>query len=273
MATQSNPRSSAAVAPPAAPARPPAQPAVAHPPATLPGAARRRSYFDTSLGTKVLMGATGLLLFVYLILHLAGNLLLYFGPQTFNGYSHLLISNPLVIPVELGLLAVFIVHVYKAVTNFFANRRARPVGYRSYTWTKRPSRKSVASTTMILSGIVLFAFILIHLLQFKFGVEYHTADATGAELRDLYRLEMEVFGNVLNVGFYVFSMLVVGAHLWHGIASAFDSLGATHPRYTPWVLGAGKTLAFLIAMGFVSIPIAVFFVLAPMAGSAGSAGG
>jgi succinate dehydrogenase / fumarate reductase cytochrome b subunit len=268
LATQSNPLPSPAVAPPA---RPQTQPAVAQTPALLPGAAPRRSYFNTSLGTKVLMGATGLLLFAYLILHLAGNLLLYFGPETFNGYSHLLISNPLVIPVEIGLLAVFIVHVYKAVTNFLANRRARPVGYRSYTWTKRPSRKSLASTTMILSGIVLFVFILIHLVQFKFGVEYDTTDATGAEVRDLYRLEVEVFGNLLNVVFYVFAMVVVGAHLWHGVASAFDSLGATHPRYTPWVLGAGKTLAFLIAMGFVTIPVAVFFVLAPMA--AGSSGG
>ena len=76
------------------------------------------------------MGATGLLLVVYLILHLAGNLLLFLGPEIFNGYSHLLISNPLIVPVEIGLGAIFVLHVYKAVTNYAANRRARPVGCR-----------------------------------------------------------------------------------------------------------------------------------------------
>jgi succinate dehydrogenase / fumarate reductase, cytochrome b subunit len=233
--------------------------------------ARPRSYFNTTIGTKVLMGATGLLLVVYLILHLAGNLLLFFGPASFNGYSHLLISNPLIVPVEIGLGAIFLLHVYKAVTNYAANRRARPVGYRRYTWTKRPSRKSLASTTMIFSGIVLFVFIAVHLMQFKFGSEYVVAQgaggASGEEIRDLYRLEMEVFGNILNVVFYAFCMVVIGAHLWHGIASAFDSLGATHPRYTPLVLGVGKGAAFVIAMGFLVIPFVVFFVLGPAYGA------
>jgi succinate dehydrogenase / fumarate reductase cytochrome b subunit len=233
----------------------------AHPPATSV-LARPRSYFNTTIGTKVLMGATGLLLVVYLILHLAGNLLLLLGPEIFNGYSHLLISNPLIIPVEIGLGAIFFLHVYKAVTNYVANRRARPVGYRRYTWTKRPSRKSLASTTMIFSGIILFVFIAVHLMQFKFGSEYTVAQG-GEEVRDLYRLEMEVFGNILNVVFYAFCMVVIGAHLWHGIASAFDSLGATHPRYTPLILKVGKGAAFVVAVGFLVIPFAVFFLLLP----------
>jgi succinate dehydrogenase / fumarate reductase cytochrome b subunit len=235
------------------------------------GAVAPRSYFATSIGTKALMGATGLLLFLYLVLHLAGNLLLFLGPPAFNDYSHLLISNPLVVPVEIGLAAIFLLHAFKAVTNFLANRRARPVGYRKYTWTGRPSRKSLASTTMILSGIVLFVFVAIHLVQFKYGPEYVVAQAEpgAGEIRDLYRLEMEVFGNLLNVVFYAFCMVVVGSHLWHGIASAFDSLGASHPRYTPLVLGFGKGAAFVLALGFFVIPFAVFFVLRPLAGGAG----
>jgi succinate dehydrogenase / fumarate reductase, cytochrome b subunit len=230
-----------------------------------------RSYFSTSVGTKVLVGATGLLLFLYLILHLAGNLLLFLGPETFNEYSHLLISNPLVIPVEIGLAAIFLIHAYKAVTNFLANRRARPVGYHKYTWTRGGvSRKGVASSTMILSGIVVFVFVLVHLYQFKYGPEYLVAQAepggAGAEIRDLYRLEVEVFSNVLNVVFYLFCMVVVGSHLWHGIASAFESLGASHPRYTPWVFGIGKVLAFVVTMGFLVIPPFVFFFLRPASG-------
>src|SRR2546423_8752931 len=87
------------------------------------------NYFSTTVGKKVVMAVTGLLLVVYLVLHLAGNLLLFLGPPTYNGYSHFLIANPLIVPVEIGLLATFLIHVYEAVENWAANRRARPVGY------------------------------------------------------------------------------------------------------------------------------------------------
>jgi succinate dehydrogenase / fumarate reductase cytochrome b subunit len=212
----------------------------------------------------VLIGATGLLLLLYLVLHLAGNLLLFFGPETFNAYSHMLIANPLIVPVEIGLLAVFVIHVYKALTNFVANRRARPVRYHKAVWTGRPSRKSLASTAMIVTGPLIFLFLLVHLAQFRFGAEYVVPAGTAdAGFRDLYRVEMEVFGNALTVVFYLFAMAVVGLHLWHGVASAFDSLGADHPRYTPWVLRLGKALAAVLGLGFAVIPVWVFFVAAP----------
>jgi succinate dehydrogenase / fumarate reductase cytochrome b subunit len=249
--------------------RPPAPPA---PLAFVPGERLARSFFAGSIGTKVVVGVTGLLLLLYLVLHLAGNLLIYFGPATFNGYSHLLIKNPLVIPVEIGLAAVFVLHVYKAVTNWVANRRARPTGYyRSYRrlwgrgWGGPGSRKSIASSTMIVTGIVIFAFVLIHLAQFKYGPEYLVQEAMpgpGAsvpETRDLYRLEMEVFGSLLNVAFYLVCMVVVGFHLWHGISSANQSLGADYPRWTPFVLAAGKVLALVIAGGFMTIPLWAYF--------------
>ena len=87
-----------------------------------------RRAFSSSVGTKLLMGLTGLALFAYMILHLIGNALIFAGPEIFNEYSHRLVSNPLVIPVEIGLLAIFLLHIYKAVTNYFANRAARPAG-------------------------------------------------------------------------------------------------------------------------------------------------
>lgn len=219
-----------------------------------------RSYFNTSIGTKVLIGATGLLLFAYLILHLLGNVLVFLGPETFNGYSHLLISNPLLVPVEIGLGAIFFLHIYKTLTNYIANWRARPVKYHRTAWTGRPSRKSLASSTMIFSGLTVLAFVLIHLVQFKYGPGYLVAQGQPeAGVRDLYRLEVEVFGNVLNVVFYAFCMVVIGSHLWHGIASAFASLGADHPRLTPLLLRGGKVLATVIAVGFMVIPFWVFF--------------
>src|SRR3982751_5576058 len=85
--------------------------------------------FSSSVGTKLLIGLTGLGLFVYMLLHLVGNVLIFAGPETFNAYSHTLISNPLLLPVEIGLLAIFLLHVYKAITNYVANNAARPIRY------------------------------------------------------------------------------------------------------------------------------------------------
>jgi succinate dehydrogenase / fumarate reductase, cytochrome b subunit len=210
----------------------------------------RPGAFSTSVGTKILIGATGLALFLYLIVHIAGNALVFFGPTVFNQYSHQLLSNPLVPVIEIGLVLIFAIHIYKAVRMFIANQQARPVSYAQKKYAGAPSRKSFASSTMIVSGLWLLLFVVIHVKQFKYGAEY---DAGG--IRDLYRLEMENFGNPLLVGFYVLSMVVVGSHLWHGIASAFQSLGADHPRWTPRLLAAGKALAVAIAAGFMLIAV------------------
>ena len=99
-----------------------------------------RRLLSSSVGTKLLVGLTGLALFVYLILHLVGNALIFAGPATFNAYSHALISNPLILPIEVGLLAVFLLHVYKAVTNYAANRAARPAGYAMKKYAGHTSR-------------------------------------------------------------------------------------------------------------------------------------
>ena len=118
-----------------------------------------RRLLSSSVGTKLLVGLTGLALFAYLILHLVGNALIFAGPETFNAYSHALISNPLILPIEVGLLAVFLLHVYKAVTNYAANQAARPTGYAMKKYARHTSRKSLASSTMIWSGVIIFLFI------------------------------------------------------------------------------------------------------------------
>lgn len=210
--------------------------------------------FSTSVGTKILIGVTGLALFAYLILHIAGNALVFLGPDTFNEYSHALISNPLVPLIEIGLLLIFLLHIYQTVRMIVANRRARPVAYVQKKYAGPPSRKTVASSTMILSGLWLLLFVVIHVRTFKYGAEYETA--TG--VRDLYRLEMENFSSPLTVAFYVLSMIIVGSHLWHGVASAFQSLGAAHPAVTPRVLLIGKLSAVGIAGGFIVITLWAF---------------
>src|SRR5712675_1743525 len=189
----------------------------------------RTGVFATSVGTKILIGITGLALFFYLIIHVAGNLVVFLGPAAFNKYAYTLEGNPLIPIIEIGLLLIFVVHVYQTVRMFLGNQTARPVRYAKKKYAGRPSRKTLASSTMIVSGLWLLVFIVIHVRAFRYGVEY----AWPAGGRDLYRLEMENFVNPLVVGFYVLSMVVVGSHLWHGISSSLQSLGLDHPRWTP----------------------------------------
>jgi len=205
--------------------------------------------FATSVGTKLLIGFTGLALFLYLITHIAGNALFFFGPTTFNQYAHVLMNNPLIPVIEIGLLLIFLVHVYKTVTMYLGNQQARPVAYASKKSAGRPSRKTLASSTMIFSGLWLLIFIIIHVKTFKYGAEYEAAGG----MKDLYRVEMENLRSPLAVAFYVLSMLVVGSHLWHGAASSIQSLGFDHPRWTPRVLAMTKVLAAVIAGGFIII--------------------
>jgi succinate dehydrogenase / fumarate reductase cytochrome b subunit len=211
-----------------------------------------RRVFSSSVGTKLLIGATGLLLFAYLILHLAGNLAVFAGQETFNHYSHLLVTNPLIAPIELLLLLIFLIHVYKTVTMWTKNQAARPAGYQEKRWAGDKSRKSIGSTTMIWTGLATLVFVVIHVAQIKYGAWYTIGDPP---MRDLYRTEIEVFSNPLWVAVYVVGMILIGFHLRHGIASAFQSIGASHPVYTKRLAAIGTVIAVLIAGGFAIIPL------------------
>jgi succinate dehydrogenase / fumarate reductase cytochrome b subunit len=215
-----------------------------------------RRVFTSSVGTKLLIGLTGLALFAYLILHLAGNALIFLGQDTFNEYSHSLISNPLIVPIEIGLLLIFILHVYKATTMWVANRAARPVRYQKKTRAGHTSRKSLASSTMIVSGAIMLFFILVHVKQFKFGA-YH-ASASNAAVRDLYRTEVDVFHQPLWVAFYVICTALVALHLRHGISSGFQSIGFDHPLYTRRLVTWGVVGAIVVGGGLAVIPLLVY---------------
>jgi succinate dehydrogenase / fumarate reductase cytochrome b subunit len=213
---------------------------------------RFRRVFSSSVGTKLLIGLTGIALFAYMLLHLAGNALIFAGEDVFNAYSHTLISNPLIVPIEIGLLLIFLLHIYKAVTMWAKNRAARPVGYLKKELAGHTSRKSVSSSTMIWSGLVILVFVIIHVKQFKFGSFYQVTDS---DVRDLARTEIEVFQNPFWVVLYVIGPLLVGLHLRHGFSSAFQSLGLDHPVYTRRLIALGIVLAILIGAGLAIIPI------------------
>ena len=216
-----------------------------------------RRVLSSTVGTKLLIGLTGLGLFVYLVTHLAGNALIFAGPEAFNAYAHALISNPLIIPIEIGLLLVFLIHIFKTITNFVKNRGARPAAYAQTAYAGHTSRKSVSSTTMIWTGLIALVFLVIHVAQFKFGSYYQTVE--DATVRDLYRTEVEVFSNPFWVAFYVVATLLVGVHLRHGIASGFQSIGFDHPTYTRRLTTWSLVLAIIISGGLASIPVWVYF--------------
>src|SRR5262245_24431246 len=207
--------------------------------------------FTSSVGTKILIGLTGLALFIYLLIHIAGNLVIFFGQSAFNKYAYTLEGNPLIPIIEIGLLGIFLVHIFKTVKMFVNNQSARPARYQMKKRAGYTSRKTFASTTMIVSGLWLLLFLIVRVRVFRYGPEYEWP----AGGRDLYRLEMETFANPLTVAFYVLSMVVVGSHLWHGISSAFQSLGGDNPTWTPRMLLAGRVFAVLIAVGFIVIAV------------------
>jgi succinate dehydrogenase / fumarate reductase cytochrome b subunit len=213
---------------------------------------QRTRFFSSSVGTKIIIGLSGLFLVLYLLIHVGGNLLVFLGPQVFNKYAYNMeVRNPTLPILEIVILVGFLLHIYKTVTMYLANKAARPVGYAKKERAGYTSRKSLASSTMIFGGLWLIVFLIIHVKAFRFSPEIEWPGGG----RDLYKQEMAVFTSPLMTAFYVVSMLVVGSHLWHGASSAIQSLGLTHPRWTPRVLVAGKILAVLIAGAFIVIAV------------------
>jgi succinate dehydrogenase / fumarate reductase, cytochrome b subunit len=211
---------------------------------------------SSSIGTKLLVGVTGFGLFFYLIIHIVGNLVVFTGRDGFNTYAKTLESLPIIPAIEIGLLLVILLHIYKTVRMTIANQTARPVKYEMKKRAGGTSRKTFASSTMILSGVWLVIFLLIHVRAFRFMPK---EELPGGGV-DLYGFEMQEFSNPLMVGFYVVSMLVVGSHLFHGISSSVQSLGFDHPTWTPRVLTAGKVIAVLISGAFIVIALWAHFV-------------
>jgi len=222
-----------------------------------------RKVFNTSTGTKFLIGVSGLALVVFLVLHLGGNLTFLGGPDTFNAYAHKLTGSPLIYVFEAGLLSIFLLHALKAVTSYVSNRRARGTqGYAkvagSHLTQKKPnagSRKNLASSTSILSGIVIIVFLIIHLKGLKFGHSEHYMVADGTQVRNLYATQVDYFRNPGIVALYVASVGLIGMHLWHGIWSAFQSLGLLNTRLAPGVVRAGQAFSLILTLGFMFVPV------------------
>ena len=220
--------------------------------------------FWSSVGKKIVSAGTGLLLVLYVIAHLIGNLQLLRGdPVPFNEYAHFLESlGVFLFIIELALLAVFLFHILMGVMVWLDKLKARPQGYIKTADAGDPSKKTWSSKNMIITGIILAVFTTYHVITFKYGPGVSKGYVTvinGVEMRDLYRLVVESFQNVYIMLGYVICMILLGLHLRHGFWSAFQSLGVQHPRLVPIIYGVGYLLAFVLAIGFLFIPIYIYF--------------
>lgn len=211
-----------------------------------------KTYITSSIMKKQVMGVTGLLLCGFLLSHLAGNCLIFVGDSAFNHYAHTLMSNPLIYGAEAILAIIFLSHICLAIRLIIENKCARPTNY--YMKQKTGRGATFASSTMHWTGPIILIFLVIHLLNFKFGPVYQKS-YDGVEMRDLYRTVIEYFQSPINVLWYIFAMVALGIHVSHGFWSAFQSIGFNHPKYNALLKTLSKLYALVIAAGYIALPI------------------
>jgi succinate dehydrogenase / fumarate reductase cytochrome b subunit len=192
---------------------------------------------------------SGCILFLFVVAHLIGNLQIYEGPDKLNRYAVLLRSEPALLwAARLVLLGMVLVHIWSAMQLAARNIGARPVGYRK----KKAMGSSYASRTMYWSGPIILAFVIYHLLDFTFGQvnpNFQPGNVYGNVVASFQLIPVAMF--------YIIAMLLLCLHLYHGLWSMFQSLGIAHPRYTPMLRRGAAVVATLIAVGNISIPVAV----------------
>lgn len=210
-------------------------------------------FFGSSIGKKLLMAGSGILLLLFLAVHLLGNLQIFGPPEAINGYAHFLHSKPaLVWGARFGMLVLFGVHIATSIVLTLENRAARPVPYHREDTLKA----TLASRTMIWSGLVVGAFLVYHLAHFTLRttgpVQHMTHDGV-----DVYRNVVASFQDWRIAGFYLLAQVALLFHLLHAFQSAFQTLGLHHKAYTPLIEKIGLAYALVIAGGNAAIVLAV----------------
>ncbi len=216
---------------------------------------RASSFYDATIGKKAVMAVSGVVLFGFVVGHLIGNLQIYAGADKVNHYAKFLQSMPGVLwGVRITLLLLVILHVWSSFQLWLLAREARPVAYKK----KSNPNSSYASRTMIWSGPIIGAFVIYHLLHFTFGtlLPGGLARLPNGDV-DVYRNLITGFSQPLVTLFYVIAVSLLGVHLYHGLSSMFQSLGVSHPSYTPRFKQFAAAASILISAGNISIPLSV----------------
>ncbi|MGK7894485.1 MAG: succinate dehydrogenase cytochrome b subunit [Xenococcus sp. (in: cyanobacteria)] len=218
-------------------------------------------FFYSTVGKKIISGITGLGLTLFVAFHMLGNLVLFSSPDAYNQLAHLIHSSGvLLLLVELGLLLTVIVHAWLGIAIRIKSEKARPIKYQMLKSAGEPSKNSLSSRSMIITGLVLLVFLISHLASFKFGTYYQTS-VDGVVMRDLARLVIETFRNPFYTFGYLGVMIFLGFHLRHGFWSAWQSLGILRSPWSSLVYTIALVFALLIAIGFLVLPLAIFFDL------------
>ncbi len=213
-------------------------------------------FISSTIGKKYLMGLTGLVWAGFVFGHMAGNMTIFISPDLYNQYGHAITSNKILLyGTEVALVLSLIVHVILAVNLTRLNTKAK--GNIAISKATGPKRTPLASQTMIIQGTLLLAFIILHLITFKYG-EYYETTVNGVKMRDLAKLMTEIFSQPLALAWYVVSLLLLFAHLKHGFGSVFQSLGLLHPSYQTKIKTASWGYAVVVTVGFISQPLYVF---------------
>ena len=215
---------------------------------------------QSQVGRKILTGLTGIFLVLFIIFHLGGNLAILGEPDAMNRYSMFLHDmGPLLWIARIGLLAVFLIHAWLGISIWLRKRKARPTNYAVYSSKGGPSKQGLSSRSMAFTGVVLLIFVIFHINTFALG-ETQTVMIDGQETHDIKSLVIDTFENSALYAFgYAFVMLLLGTHLGHGIWSAFTSLTLTSKKASAVVYTIGVLLAIVLAVGFLFIPLYIYF--------------
>jgi succinate dehydrogenase / fumarate reductase cytochrome b subunit len=227
---------------------------------------RRVRFYEAAAGKKVVMAVTGVILFGYVLAHMLGNLQIFEGPDAINSYAHLLHSHEGALWVARSVLLLSVVmHIVASVQLWALNNKARPVAY----VRKADVPTSYAARTMKWSGPIIAAFVIFHVLHLTTG-DIVPLQAAPADSPDAYDNVITGFQQHWWITiFYIVAVLLLSMHLFHGLWSMFQSLGISHPRYTPRIKRAAAVFAIVIAIGYISIPIAsMAHLISPEAGTA-----
>lgn len=208
-------------------------------------------FYKTTVGKKVVMAVTGLVLFGFVLGHMAGNLQFFLGRDVMNAYAEALHGAAgLLWMARLVLLLCVGLHIVAAVQLALLQRSARPIAYEK----RKPVGSSYSSRTMYWSGPIIALFVVYHLLHLTTGTVHPDYEYLNA-----YDNLVIGFSNPLVSVFYILSVVLLGLHLNHGVWSMFQSVGVSHPRYTPRLKAAARIFSIVITLGFVAVPLAIMF--------------
>ena len=215
-------------------------------------------WYTTSLGKKFIMGVTGLLMVVFVVAHMLGNLSTFGGAHALNAYAEHLRAFPPGLWAFRGLMALaFVVHIFTGVLLYLENRAARPVAYAN----KKNERTSFSALTMVWTGLLLGAFVVYHLLHFTlhaFNPEWNALQDAEGRFNVFAMVSQGLQGGPVS-WLYIGAAVVLLLHLLHGIQSFFQSLGLTNENTFCGINLGGKVTAFVVALGFVLIPLTILF--------------